>query len=508
MYTEYFGLREKPFNATPDPRFLYVNDVCQEIYANLLYGILERKGFMVLTGEVGTGKTTLVQRLMGNLDATIRPVFLYNTTLTFEELLTDVCEQLGLTVEGLNRLQRLQALETVLREQFAKRGTVVLFVDEAQNLNDEALENLRMLSNVEAPTHKLVQIVLVGQPELTTRLEQSKLRPLRQRIVIRCQLTRLSAAEVAAFIDFRLRAAGNTRRAPLFKADAVRRIEALSRGVPRLINIICDNALLIAYATSRTTVSGTIIDEVGRDLQLSPAVPTPPDRSPARVPSDAWRRRAPSHAWRRRAPSDAWRRRIRPRPSGRRWALRISLGLALLLVILVAGGFAATRAGFIDQRLLQPSGRRVLLEAPTPTPATADSTTEATTEGSLELPPRPSSWVADSKEAKLPPSRRGPKESRVDAQGERRVKSSSLLGRAEVGRPEPRGERGPAQEHDLHKLWPRLFEGAQPRQIVKDLIPEVLGLVGEQHDRSTPGEPLAQRPHRGQDVAGDDGIPR
>ncbi len=272
MYNSYFGFREKPFNVTPDPRFFYSNPVNQEAYASLLYGIRERKGFVVLTGEVGTGKTTLLRMLMNNLDATIRFVFFYNTTLTFEELVTFTCEELGLAIKGAGRLQKIQALNEFLIAQLKKGGTGVLLIDEAQNLAEEALENLRLLSNLETTSEKLLQIVLVGQPELEVKLNQASLRQIKQRIAVRSRLDRLKDREVGPFVAHRLSAVGYEGRG-LFSAEAIENIAVYSKGIPRLINIICDNALLIAYASSQKKVSAEMIREATRDLGLESDAP-------------------------------------------------------------------------------------------------------------------------------------------------------------------------------------------------------------------------------------------
>lgn len=267
MYLDYFGFHKKPFSLTPDPRFLYANPAYEEAYANLLYGIRERKGFIVLTGEVGTGKTTLLQKLMENLEETTQFVFFYNTTLTFEELLDFTCEELGLAVHSGGRLQKIQALNHFLIAQLEQGHTVALLIDEAQNLSEEALENLRLLSNLETAREKLLQIVLVGQPELEVKLAQPGLRQMKQRIATRCRLDRLKDREVGPFIHWRLRVAGSERQ-DLFTQAAIQRITVYAKGIPRLINLICDNALLVAYGTSCKTVSADIIEEVASDLRL------------------------------------------------------------------------------------------------------------------------------------------------------------------------------------------------------------------------------------------------
>ncbi|MGH7827293.1 MAG: ExeA family protein [Candidatus Binatia bacterium] len=267
MYASFFGFNEKPFNITPDPRFFYSNPLYNEVYANLLYAVKERKGFAALTGEVGTGKTTLLRKLMDDLALTARFVYFYNTNLTFEELLTFLCEELRLQVgRGDGRLGQIRALNRFLLEQRKKGGTGVLLIDEAQNLGQDVLENLRLLSNMETPTEKLLQIVLVGQPELKTKLDQPELRQLRQRIPIYCRLESLKEKEVGPFINYRLRAVG-CKRDGLFTPEAIRKVAFHSNGIPRLVNVICDNALLIAYGNLQHVVSAEVIDEVAHDLE-------------------------------------------------------------------------------------------------------------------------------------------------------------------------------------------------------------------------------------------------
>jgi general secretion pathway protein A len=267
VYTAHFGLREAPFRATPDPRFFYSNAVYREAYATLLYGVTERKGFIAVTGEVGTGKTTLLRRLMDQLGPPVRFVLFYNTTLTFDETVELICGELGLAVDGLGRVQRLQRLNDLLIAEVRQGGNVVLLIDEAQNLDPGVLENLRLISNLETSTEKLLQIVLVGQPELDTKLADPALRQVAQRIAVRYRLEPLGADEVEAFIDYRLRLCGRTRQ-DLFRSDAIRRVAAFSHGVPRLINILCDGGLLAAYGAGTSQVTGKLIDEVALYLRL------------------------------------------------------------------------------------------------------------------------------------------------------------------------------------------------------------------------------------------------
>jgi general secretion pathway protein A len=267
MYTDYFGFREKPFSLTPDPRFFYTNPRYQEAYASLLYGIHERRGFIVLTGEIGTGKTTLLRRLMENMESRFRFVFFYTTTLTFEEILDFICQELGLPIKEVGRLHKIQVLNQFLLDRLAKGETVVLLIDEAQNLGEDVLENLRLLSNLETATEKLLQMVMVGQPELETKLNRYELRQLRQRIAMQCRLERLGDEEVGPYIYCRLGAVGY-KRPQLFTPDAIQEIAYYSKGFPRLINILCDNSLLIAYATSQKRITTDIVREAADDLRL------------------------------------------------------------------------------------------------------------------------------------------------------------------------------------------------------------------------------------------------
>jgi general secretion pathway protein A len=273
MYNNYFGFSESPFSVTPDPRFFYTNPVYQEAYANLRYGIEKKKGFIVITGEVGTGKSTLLRKLMRNLGDTIHSAFIFNTDLTFPELLRLTLHDLGLSPQEPSKVMMLEGLNDYLIKQLKQGHIVSVLVDEAQNLSDEALEGLRLLSNLETDQEKLLQIVLMGQPELERKLDQPTLRQLKQRVAVQCRLDPLKHEEVGPYIDFRLRVAGYEGKG-LFHRDAVQEIAFYSKGIPRLMNIICDNALLNAYARSQETVSADIIREVARDLRLRPAVQT------------------------------------------------------------------------------------------------------------------------------------------------------------------------------------------------------------------------------------------
>jgi general secretion pathway protein A len=322
MYNSYFGFLESPFSVTPDPRFFYTNRVYQEAYANLRYGIDAKKGFIVITGEVGTGKTTLLRKLMRNLEGTIHSVFIFNTHLNFNELLRLILRDLGLTTEGKDRLMMVEELNGYLIEQLKKGHIVCVLIDEAQNLSDEALEGLRLLSNLETDKEKLLQIVLMGQPELKAKLDQPSLRQLKQRVALQCRLAPLKDEEVGPYVDFRLQAVGY-EGAQLFHPDTVQHIAFYSKGIPRLINIICDNALLNVYAASQKMVSADMIREVGRDLRLGPEVQvTQTERSPSASVS-----KPEAESLAREVPNPAFQQRARR-------VLRVASGM--LLVILAA----------------------------------------------------------------------------------------------------------------------------------------------------------------------------
>jgi general secretion pathway protein A len=282
MYNEYFGFAEAPFSLTPDPRFSYTNALYQEAFATLRYGIEARKGFIVITGEAGTGKTTLLRRLMQSFGRHVQTAYIYNPHVTLTELLRLILSDLGLTSRTEDRLAMIAQLNEYLIKQLKQRNIVTLLVDEAQELSIEMLEEIRLLSNLETDTQKLLQIVLMGQPELERKLDQPELRQLKQRVALRCRLDPLPGNEVGEYISARLKAVGYSRK-DLFHGSALEKIAAHSRGIPRIINIICDNALLIAFAASKKTVSASSIDEVARDLRLNqqgaaPEVPPPAGR--------------------------------------------------------------------------------------------------------------------------------------------------------------------------------------------------------------------------------------
>lgn len=260
MYLAFYGLQEKPFNATPDPRFLYLTPGHREALAQLRYGVKESTGFLVLTGEVGTGKTTLLHALLRGLNGTTSAAFVFNSMLSFDDLLEYVLEDFGALKGGDSRAQRLFALNRFLIERRRVGQKSVLILDEAQNLDVPTLEQVRLLSNFETPTDKLLQILLVGQPELRAKLDQPELRQLKQRIALRCRITPLTAEETRDYIRTRLRIAG-ARDLGLFADAAVRRIAEYARGIPRVVNIVCDHCLLTGYADQTRRIGPEIVGQ-------------------------------------------------------------------------------------------------------------------------------------------------------------------------------------------------------------------------------------------------------
>jgi general secretion pathway protein A len=276
-YERYFGFREPPFSVTPDPRFFYANPAYREAYATLRYGVEARKGFILLTGEAGTGKTTLLRMLMQHADSAIQTAFIFNPPATFPELLQAILSELELSEIAADKAGMTAQFNDYLLEQFGQGHVVSVLIDEAQGLSHEMLEQIRLLSNLEARNAKLVQIVLMGQPELEQKLDRWELRQLKQRMALRCRIQPLQPEDVAEYIAFRLGVAGYEGDA-LFNRGGINKIALYSQGIPRLINVLCDNALLRACRCGATKVSMEIIDEAAHDLRLDllpPAEPAP-----------------------------------------------------------------------------------------------------------------------------------------------------------------------------------------------------------------------------------------
>ena len=265
MYCEFYQMTERPFAVTPDPKCLYLNARYREALAALHYGITQRKGFITLIGEAGTGKTTLLKRLLEDFDPKTRSVFIFNTHVTFEEILEYLFAEFDLPVHNGKKLYMLQRLNTFLLEELRGGGNVALLIDEAQDLDYSVLEDLRLLSNLETAKEKILQIVLSGQPELGEKLGNPNLRQLRQRIAVSCRLLPLSRDEISEYIQYRLQAVGCSDL-KLFSRDAEDQIYHFSRGIPRLINVVCDNALVIGYALGKKRIGGDVIAEAAADL--------------------------------------------------------------------------------------------------------------------------------------------------------------------------------------------------------------------------------------------------
>jgi general secretion pathway protein A len=267
MYLKFFGLNEKPFAITPDPRYLFLSERHAEALAHLMYGINESGGFVQLTGEVGTGKTTIVRSLLAQAPKDAEIALILNPKMTAPEFLLTICEELGIEVPGASR-QSLKDLVDILSrhllEAHAAGRRVVLVVDEAQNLSPEVLEQVRLLTNIETNTQKLLQIILIGQPELRELLSRNELRQLAQRITGRYHLDPLSREETTAYVRHRLRVAGAT--SDILSAWALRETFRLSRGVPRVINVLSDRALLGAYSLDRHRVTGSLVRRAAAEV--------------------------------------------------------------------------------------------------------------------------------------------------------------------------------------------------------------------------------------------------
>jgi general secretion pathway protein A len=262
MYCEFFGFSEKPFTITPNPQFIYLSEQHREAFAHLLYGIDNHAGFIAMTGEVGTGKTTVLRTLLTQLDSEkYRSALIFNPCLSSEQLLASICREFGVTPDERNSYGYLDALNMFLLDQHAVGRTVVLVVDEAQNLAPDVLEQVRMISNLETVHNKLIQIILAGQPELNVVLNRHDLRQLSQRITVRCHLTPMSMRDTAEYIRHRLKVSGY-RIPGLFSSGAVKRIYRFSRGVPRLINIVCEQALVMAWTLENSSVTPAIAARV------------------------------------------------------------------------------------------------------------------------------------------------------------------------------------------------------------------------------------------------------
>ncbi|MDT8440969.1 MAG: AAA family ATPase [Desulfuromonadales bacterium] len=273
MYESFFGLDEKPFNLTPNPHFLFLSEAHSEVYAHLLYGVENRSGFIMVSGEVGTGKTTILRSLLGNLDPSVyRIAFIFNPKLNASELLQSIAREFEIELPSTSRQELFDALSACLLEENRQGRVPVLVIDEAQNLSGDVLEQIRLLSNLETETAKLIQIVLVGQPELERQLNDPSLRQLNQRIAVRYRLTPLDSRQTGDYVLHRLKIAGRPD-GNVFADGVLARIHRLSGGVPRMINLICDRAMLCAFSDGRGIVLAGDVRQAYRELTGLPARP-------------------------------------------------------------------------------------------------------------------------------------------------------------------------------------------------------------------------------------------
>jgi general secretion pathway protein A len=276
MYKSFYGLKENPFNVNPDPRFLFLTKQIEEALTGLMYGIQTRKGFIALTGEVGTGKTTLINRLLDWLHhRRARTAFLFNSRMNSSQLFDFILAEFDITCESKSKSQQLLKLNHWLLERYRDGETVVLIIDEAQNLTYPVLEEIRLLTNLETSTEKLLQIVLSGQPELEEKLKLPQLRQLRQRIMLRCRTTPLSEEQTGEYITERLRIAGASG-APIFGAKTIETIHVYSLGIPRVINLLCEHSLVNGFVEQQRPIQPKIVEDVAHEFQLDEVEPVAP----------------------------------------------------------------------------------------------------------------------------------------------------------------------------------------------------------------------------------------
>ncbi|MGA3126632.1 MAG: AAA family ATPase [Candidatus Korobacteraceae bacterium] len=271
MYKDFYGLRDNPFRLNPDPRYLCLNTAVQEAISAILYGIRSRKGILLLIGEVGSGKTTLINLILDRLQKSkVTTGFIFNARENTNDFLELVLTDLGIEYPaGSSRAQMLTRLNQFLLERSKKGQLTALIIDEAQNLSPEVLEEVRLLTNLETSTEKLLQVVLSGQPELVYKLVQPRLRQLCQRIAFHVRLSPLTSEQSREYILLRLAVAGADQRKPIFNDDALKKIHNNSRGIPRLINLLCEHSLLHGFVDEMFPISGETVEKAMDDLVLS-----------------------------------------------------------------------------------------------------------------------------------------------------------------------------------------------------------------------------------------------
>jgi general secretion pathway protein A len=281
MYKKFFGLKENPFNVNPDPRYLYLTPNTQEALACLTYGIETRKGFILLTGEVGTGKTTLINKLLEWLHKErVFTAFVFNPRLSVSQFFDFMMADFGIPCESRQKGQMLLKLNQWLLDRYQAGERAVLVVDEAQNLSPQMLEEIRLLTNLETSTEKLLQIVLSGQPELEQKLNQPQLRQLRQRITLRAKTRQLTLEETLGYIQERMHIAG-AENPDIFSLEAVEAVHRYARGIPRVTNLLCEHALVSSFVDQKNPVPAEIVEEVARDFDLHIIDPLAQEAPPA-----------------------------------------------------------------------------------------------------------------------------------------------------------------------------------------------------------------------------------
>lgn len=269
MYTKFYGFKEKPFNTTPDSKFFFPSEKHVEALNSLRYAIEDRKGFVVITGEIGAGKTTICRTLINQLDSNKKIALINNTHLTARELIMSILDEFEIEYNTGSKQKLISLLNNFLIKQLTADANVVLIIDEAQNLTPKVLEEIRMLSNLETEKEKLIQIILLGQPQLRAKLASPKLEQFKQRIAVYYHLEALTLTETRDYIYHRLKSAGLEKIKDIFQDEAIKLIYAYSKGVPRLINLTCDSALLSGYVKDTKQISVQIIHDVVKEREFS-----------------------------------------------------------------------------------------------------------------------------------------------------------------------------------------------------------------------------------------------
>jgi len=268
MYESFYGMKEKTFNLNPDPDYLYMSHGHENAYTHLEYAIAENKGFVVITGEIGSGKTTLINYLLYNLQLDIQIGLINNTNIAPSQFLRMICREFEIEVNGKDKVEAMDAFQDFLLRKYSEKNRVLLIVDEAQNLSPKTMEEIRMLSNLEAEKHHLIQMILVGQPELKYKLQRKDMQQFAQRVTVHCHLDGLSQDEVGEYIRHRLKI-GEAENLDLFDNEAIDAIYENSGGIPRLINILCDTALVYGFADGLKVIDKSVLENVIEERESS-----------------------------------------------------------------------------------------------------------------------------------------------------------------------------------------------------------------------------------------------